>query len=57
MSGYFKVPGWWLFKDDLPLTTSQRVHKIRNFAAGADPREQPGIIDFRNRKKAAEGAH
>ncbi len=25
---YFKVPGWWLFKDDLPLTTSQRVHKI-----------------------------
>lgn len=49
---YFKVPGWWLFKDALPLTTSQRVHKIQIFAAGTDPRDQPGVIDFRSLKKA-----
>ncbi|MBV9757710.1 MAG: AMP-binding protein [Alphaproteobacteria bacterium] len=54
---YFKVPGWWLFKDDLPLTTSQRVHKIQIFAAGVDPREQPGIIDFCSHKKAPKAAH
>lgn len=49
---YFKVPGWWLFKADLPLTTSQRVHKIQIFPAGVDPREQPGVIDVRSLKKA-----
>ena len=49
---YFKVPGWWLFRQDLPVTTSQRVHKIRIFPAGADPREEPGVVDLRGMKKA-----
>jgi acyl-CoA synthetase (AMP-forming)/AMP-acid ligase II len=53
---YFKVPAWWLFKSDLPVTTSQRVHKIQIFPAGADPRKQPGIIDFRSVKKAPSKA-
>jgi crotonobetaine/carnitine-CoA ligase len=53
---YFKVPAWWLFKADLPVTTSQRVHKIQIFAAGVDPRKEPGVIDLRNAKKAPSKA-
>ena len=49
---YFKIPAWWLFKDDLPVTTSQRVHKIQIFPPGIDPRGEPGVIDFRSIKKA-----
>lgn len=49
---YFKVPGWWLFRPELPVTTSQRVHKIQIFPAGVDPREEPGAIDLRAMKKA-----
>lgn len=49
---YFKVPAWWLFRSDLPVTTSQRVHKIQIFPAGVDPRKVAGIIDFRGAKKA-----
>jgi crotonobetaine/carnitine-CoA ligase len=49
---YFKAPGWWLFRQDLPVTTSQRVHKIQIFAPGVDPRQEPGVIDLRGMKKA-----
>lgn len=49
---YFKAPGWLLFVDSLPVTTSQRVHKIQIFPRGADPRQAPGIIDLRKAKKA-----
>ncbi|MBV9248239.1 MAG: AMP-binding protein [Acetobacteraceae bacterium] len=49
---YFKVPAWWLFKADLPVTTSQRVHKIQIFPAGVDPRQEPDVIDLRSLKKA-----
>lgn len=50
---YFKVPGWWLFRQDLPVTTSQRVHKIQIFPSGADPRRESGVIDFRGMKGAS----
>jgi acyl-CoA synthetase (AMP-forming)/AMP-acid ligase II len=49
---YFKVPAWWLFKPDLPVTTSQRVHKIQIFPAGTDPRQEAGVIDLGRHKKA-----
>ena len=49
---YFKAPGWVLFVQELPLTTSQRVHKIQIFPRGIDPRQQPGVIDLRHLKKA-----
>lgn len=49
---YFKTPGWLIWRDSLPLTTSQRLHKIQIFPKGADPREEPGIIDMRALKKA-----
>ena len=49
---YFKAPGWLIWRDSLPLTTSQRLHKIQIFAKGVDPRKEPGIIDMRALKKA-----
>jgi len=49
---YFKVPALWLFKPDLPVTTSQRVHKIQIFPAGTDPRREAGVIDLGRHKKA-----
>ncbi len=48
---YFKAPGWLLFVDSLPTGTSAKVQKIHIFPAGVDPREQPGVIDLRKRKK------
>ena len=48
---YFKAPGWVLFVDSLPLGTSAKVQKIHIFPAGTDPREAPGAIDLRSRKK------
>ena len=48
---YFKAPGWVLFVDSLPTGTSAKVQKIHIFPAGTDPREQPGVIDLRKRKK------
>jgi acyl-CoA synthetase (AMP-forming)/AMP-acid ligase II len=52
---YFKAPAWYLFVDQLPTGTSQKVQKISLFAAGVDPRRQPGAIDLRELKKKAAG--
>ena len=49
---YFKAPGWLIYRDSLPLTTSQRLHKIQIFPKGSDPRKEPGIYDLRALKKA-----
>jgi len=48
---YYKAPGWVLFVDRLPTTGTQKVQKTEIFAAGVDPREQPGIIDMRSAKR------
>ena len=40
-----------LFMDTLPLGTSAKVQKIDIFPTGADPRQQPGIVDLRHLKK------
>lgn len=48
---YFKAPGWILFVEKLPTTGTQKVQKTQIFQAGEDPRQRPGILDFRNRKK------
>jgi len=50
---YFKAPGYVLFVDSLPTTSSQKVHKLRIFPAGTDPRTVPGVFDLRFRKKKA----
>jgi acyl-CoA synthetase (AMP-forming)/AMP-acid ligase II len=48
---YFKPPGWVLFVDELPVTGTQKVVKHKIFDADEDPRERPGIFDFRHLKK------
>jgi len=48
---YFKAPGWVLFLDKLPTTGTQKVQKTQIFQPGEDPRQRPGIIDLRARKR------
>jgi crotonobetaine/carnitine-CoA ligase len=48
---YFKVPGWLLFVERLPTTGTQKVQKAQIFPRGEDPRQRPGCIDLRERKK------
>ena len=48
---YFKLPGWFLFLDDLPKTPSQKMQKFAIFPKDVDPRTQPGVIDLRAQKK------
>ena len=48
---YFKAPGWILFVDTLPTTGTQKVQKTQIFARGEDPRQRPGALDLRGRKK------
>lgn len=48
---YFKVPGWFMFLETLPVTTTQKVQKARIFEPGIDPRRLPGALDLRVHKK------
>lgn len=48
---YFKAPGWILFMDKLPTTSTQKLQKSRIFERGEDPRKRPGIFDLRDLKK------
>ena len=50
---YFKLPGWILFLDDLPVTGTQKVVKHKIFETGVDPRSLPNVFDLRNKKKRA----
>lgn len=48
---YYKPPGWLLFLETLPKTSTQKVQKGELFAAGADPRQADGVVDLRGLKK------
>ena len=48
---YFKTPGFMHFLDALPTTGTQKIQKHQIFADGLDPRDAPGVIDLRHRKK------
>jgi acyl-coenzyme A synthetase/AMP-(fatty) acid ligase len=48
---YFKAPGWLYFCDSLPTTGTQKIQKHQIFTGGADPRQAPGVVDLRARKK------
>lgn len=58
---YFKAPGWFIFRDTLPTTTTQKIRKVSIFPPGIDPRREPGALDFRALKKkptdAAKARH
>jgi crotonobetaine/carnitine-CoA ligase len=53
---YYKAPGWILFLDKLPTTSTQKVQKTQIFPKGEDPRARPGVIDLRPRKKRRQAA-
>jgi len=48
---YFKLPGWILFMEKLPIGTSQKVQKVNIFAKNIDPRTLNGTFDLRKYKK------
>ena len=48
---YYKAPGWVLVVDSLPTTATQKIQKHAIFGRDADPRQAPGIIDLRARKR------
>ena len=48
---YFKAPGWILFVPSLPTTGTQKVQKAQIFPRGEDPRQRPGAIDLRTKKR------
>ena len=48
---YYKAPGWVMFRDSVPLTSTQKVQKTQLFSAGTDPRKLSGAFDLRERKK------
>ncbi len=35
---YYKAPAWWVFRDSLPVTATNKVSKNLIFASGQDPR-------------------
>ena len=49
---YYKAPGYLLFLDTLPLTSTQKVLKVSLFPADVDPRQVAGCHDLRERKRA-----
>jgi crotonobetaine/carnitine-CoA ligase len=48
---YFKLPGWFLFVDQLPTTDTQKLLKHKIFPEGTDPRGVAGALDFRDQKR------
>ena len=53
---YFKVPGWIVFVDDLPTTSTQKVQKGLIFAEGQDPRQHPAGLRSARLEEAREDA-
>ena len=49
---YYKAPGYLLFLDTLPVTSTQKVQKVKLFPDGTDPRRVAGCHDLRARKRA-----
>lgn len=48
---YYKPPGWILFLDTLPTTGTQKIQKTHIFPPDDDPRQQPGVLDLRAKKR------
>lgn len=48
---YYKAPGWIWFTRELPTTGTQKIQKHSIFPGLSDPREAPGMIDLRGKKK------
>ena len=51
---YFKVPGYIVFQDTLPTTTTQKVQKAALRPIAEDPLSKSGSLDLRERKQALQ---
>ncbi len=51
---YYKVPGWVLFLDELPVTATNKVRKTSIAEMGGDPRKRDTAFDLRPMKKPAK---
>jgi len=51
---YYKAPGWVVFRDDIPVTSTNKLQKHRIFGQGHDPRV--GALDCRDLKKRDPGS-
>jgi crotonobetaine/carnitine-CoA ligase len=48
---YYKTPGWIVFRETLPVTTTTKIQKGLIFAAGEDPKSAAGAHDLRHEKR------
>jgi acyl-CoA synthetase (AMP-forming)/AMP-acid ligase II len=48
---YYKTPGWIVFREKLPTTTTTKIQKGLIFAAHEDPKTCAGSHDFRGEKR------
>ena len=48
---YYKTPGWIVFRDKLPTTTTTKIQKGLIFGPQEDPKTCTGSHDFRNKKR------
>lgn len=54
---YFKVPGVILFRDALPVTSTQKLRRVTAADISADPVNDARAHDFRTAKNALRGQH
>lgn len=48
---YFKLPGWIQFRNELPVTSTQKIRKYDLFGVGEDPRTAKQVFDLRDAKR------
>jgi crotonobetaine/carnitine-CoA ligase len=48
---YYKTPGWMVFRDALPVTTTTKIQKGLIFQPHEDPKTVAGAFDFRPEKR------
>ncbi len=48
---YYKAPGWIVFRETLPVTTTTKIQKGLIFGPGEDPRRVVGAYDLRHDKR------
>ena len=48
---YYKAPGWLVFRDTLPVTSTTKIQKTLIFGPDEEPTKVAHCYDFRDRKK------
>ncbi len=48
---YYKMPGWIVFREALPVTTTTKIQKGLIFKPDEDPKTIPGSFDLRQEKR------